>query len=462
MKHHSEHILDLYVRHSDQISDERNEIEKHLSHCAGCRAVADDLREFYLLAENSRKQIASHTEPDDALIVQPQYTRSRPLKKVQIPNSISVRLWSFVRRRPVTSSMFMLGFVALCFISINTIQKKFEANPWYYDYSVSNNSVEVFDKNDVKLWEKRVDGVVVSLKDLEKAYSFYRTLIADIDNNGRNEVIILSSLTADSTTSFKPKVFDGRGSLVNTYTIPFQKIQFKSKQYETEFMASSVVFGGNKQKNVFVVYENGRSPVIIVRYDEHGNILGTYWHYGQIISMIFFDVDLDGNDELILSGINDTEDETKRSFATTIIIDPDRMIQNREGSATKGFGYPSSDAELYYIRFPNPEIMQLTTTNLMATNSNKNVDKYLRVLNRSYSEQLSVAVEYFFDSTLTVNEVKFDSQTLNYHKQLYKEGKLTQPINDDYIKSLKEAVQYWNGAHWVNKPTRIGANISLK
>lgn len=461
MSHYAEHILELYVRNSTEVQEHRTEIEQHLAECYSCRELVQEMREFYLLAEDSKKLLSDSTIDSGSVSIEPHIGRYT-VSGSYISSSFPARITRFAKQRPVTSSLFAFGFIALCFISLNTIQNKLDANPWYYDYNVSNNSVVVFDKNEVKLWEKRVDGVVVSLKDLEKSYSFYKTLIADIDNNGRNEVIILSSLVADGTASFKPKVFDGRGNLVNTFTIPFPKIQYKSKRYETEFMARGVVFGGKQQKNVFVVYENGRSPSVIVRYDEQGNIIGTYWHYGQIVSLNIFDVDHNGNDELILSGINDTEDETARSFATTIIIEPDKMIGNRESSATRGFGYPSSDAELYYIRFPNPEIMQHTTSNLMATNSNENEDTFLQVLNRSYSEQLTVAIAYFFDSTLTVNDVKFDASTLNYHTQLFKAGKLKQQINDEYIKSLKEAVLYWNGTTWMNKPTRISGQISLK
>ncbi len=461
MNHYSEHIIELFIRNSIEVEPDREAILRHLKACAGCRELAQEIHDFYIQAEDAKKLLVGQSDESTSLVMEA-HIEKRHIFSVYIPNSFPVRLVRFVKKKPITSSIFVLGFIALCFISINTIQKRFEANPAYYEYNIKNNSLVVFDKNDTKLWEKRIKEDAASINDFAASSILYRTLTADVDNDGKKEIVSILSFASDEKQSTKARLFDGKGNNINTYNIPFQKIQYKSKLYETEFYPSCVVFGGNKKQSLFVSNNNGRSPSVVVRYDGKGNILGTYWHYGQTL-MIFFDVNHDGHDELILNGINDTEDETNGSFATTIILDPDKVVGNCESSATRGFGFPSSNAELCYIRYPNPEIVKQLECNLGASNSTNNKgDKLFRVLNRANFEQSSIAIEYFIDSTFTVKDVKFDAGMLIKHSQLYKEGKLMHPVNDEYIKSLKEAVLYWNGSTWVNTPAKIIGQLSLK
>ncbi|MFA5834942.1 MAG: hypothetical protein WDA22_15810 [Bacteroidota bacterium] len=803
MNHYTEHILDLYVRNSEQIANDRTDIEQHLSQCAGCRAVAEDLREFYLLAENGKKQLSAHSEEEDALIVQPAYVRSRPLTKIQMPNSIPARLWQFVRKRPIVGSVSMFGLVTSMiffvkmfipseggnpeYLRINTSRSQVEiynhesklmwsqswregvydsfmeeqfsitssvvsdinndgkneiisliptlngietpegkvllqvitadkkilftkelgdnihydqeeyfpqfsergvivddfdgdgkkeiivgaphrhspyilyrldsqgnilgeylhyghfwgiynvildgkktivacgiddkydkpvvvglnpqkiigktssttqpefglptttaevfqiamprslfdigenpkprvtskiietknsltfgvanaipdsngipykyieytftkemrihdvrvtdwsrrvferrkkegtikenldntyleglktkiqywngkqwqekfvkldgsivesqttmlSSPYYYDYNRSKNTVVIFDKEDHILWEKRIKEDVASIKEFSTSSVIYRTLIDDVNSDGKKEVVTILNFAADENISTNIRIFDGKGNKTSTYSVPFQHIQYKSKQYNTKFYPSSIVFGGNSKKTLFAMFGNGRSPSALVRFDEQGKIIGTFWHYGQC-AMTFFDIDHDGKEELLLNGINDTEDEANRSFAVTIVLDPDKILGNYECSSTKGFNLPSSNAELYYVRYPNPEVSNHVTTNFGASNSSNKGDKLLRVLNTAYDGGLAVAFEYFFDSTFTVKDVKFDSGMLMKHNQLFKEGKLKYPINDQYVNSLKDSLQYWNGVAWVNTPTKIRGQLSLK
>jgi hypothetical protein len=460
MKHYSEHILELFVCNSSEVEQEREAISRHLETCLGCRSLVEELKEFYVRAVDSQKLISAQAEDSTSLVMEARIGR-RDISASYVSNSIPARLVRFAKKQPVTSSLFTLGFIVLGWYSIYSIQKKNESNPWYYEYNVKNNSLMVFDKNDTKLWEKRIKENVASILDFSASSIIYRTLTADIDNDGRKEVISILNFAFDETQSTKVRVFDGKGNAINTFTIPFQQIQYKAKQYGTEFYPTSIIFGGNSKRTLFVSNNNGRSPTVIIRYDEKGNILGSYWHYGQG-TINFLDVDHDGHDELILNGINDTEDETDRSFAVTIILDPDKIVGTCESSATKGFGFSSSAAELYYIRYPIPDIIQQTVFNMGATNSTNKNDKLLRVLNRANFDQSSVAIEYFFDSTFAVKDVKFDSGMLIKHNQLFNEGKLKQPINEQYIKSLKEAVLYWNGSHWSTKPTSVLGQMSLQ
>jgi hypothetical protein len=461
MEHFSEHMLELYARNSDGVQNRRAEIEQHLAECFSCRELVLELQAFYDQTDKSKKMLAAQPEESSSLVMEA-HIRKREVSSVYVSHSLPARIIRFVKKQPVASSMVTLGLIVLGLYSFNTVQKKGEENPVSYQYNTESNCIAVYNKNDVKLWEKRLRIGVGPVIEMEKGYSLNRTVIADIDQDGLNEVIILSTLATEEPSFSKVKIFDAQGKIKKEIQPPFQTIRYISKKYDTEYNPSTVLFGGNQQKNFYISYENGRSPSIIARYDGQGKIVGTFKHFGQLSGMLFYDVDHDGKNELILNGINDTEDETKRSFAVTVILDPDKITGDCESSATKGFGLPSSSAELYYIRYPIPEIIQQSTINLIAKNTFSKGDKEFRVLCEGVVDKTSVAIEYFFDSTLAVRDVKFASQTLTHHNLLYKQGKLSQPITEQYIRSLKEAVLFWDGATWGKKPVRIGLNISQK
>ncbi len=100
------------------------------------------------------------------------------------------------------------------------------------------------------------------------------------------------------------------------------------------------------------------------------------------------------------------------------------------------------------IRYPNPEIIENVAANLIAKTSAFPTEKDLRVLTDAVFENSRIALEYFYDSTMTVKDVKFDSQTLFYYSTLFNQGKLKQPVNDAYTRSLVRSVLYWEGNKW--------------
>ncbi len=460
MSHYNEHILELYVRNSTDVQKHRAEIEQHLAECNSCRELVQEIREFYTLAEDSKKLLSDSTINSGSVSIEPhigKYTVSGSY----ISNSFPARLVRFAKQRPITSSLFTFGFIVISYFSLNSIISSNDRNPLNYKYNEKNNSLIILDKYDSLLWEKKIQEDASSLIDVLATTVIYRTVIADIDHDGINDITTILRFISDEVATPQIRVLDGNGKTKNTFSIPFHKIQYKTKHYQTNFFPSSLEFGGNTGNTLFASANNGRSPTVILRYDGSGNLLGSYWHFGHL-TVLLFDADLDGNVELILNGINDTEDETKRSFACTIILDPEKIVGNCESSATPGFGLPVSEAELYYIRYSIPEVLNYSISNLVAVNSTNKDEKYVRVLNRARLEHSAIAIEYFFDSTFTVKDVKFDTGMLITHNQLYKEGKLKNPMNEQYIKSLKDAVMYWDGSNWVNKPTRINRQISLQ
>ncbi len=460
MNHYPEHILELYARNSPDVSAQYAEIEQHCAECFSCREMVREMIEFYSSAEATNKLLGSAESESNALVMEAQI-RKRSLPQVFISHSLPVRLARFIRRRPAASSFFGAILLMAGYFSVSSMVRSSKGSPDNHHFDEQTNSVVVFDKSDNRLWTLKLNIEVKDLKAMEESYFALKVMEFDVTRNGVNEVIIIPPVMNDIDSRGSAKIYNAAGEKTGDLSVPFREIHFGTRRYDRDFYPSVMVADQDK-KNLFISFTNGRSPTIIARYGNDGSLLGTYWHYGQLNSMVFFDVDHDGKKELILSGINDTEDETKRSFAVTIILDPEKIIGNAECSATNGFGLPSSNSEHRIIRYPIPEIIENAPVNLIAKTTAYPSEKDLRVLTDALFENSRIALEYFYDSSMTVKDVKFDAQTLYYYSTLFKQGKLKQSINDEYIGSLVHSVLYWDGSEWVNYPMNAKRQLSLK
>ncbi len=53
MKHYTEHILELFYLKSKSVSLNREEIEEHLTNCAGCTDLFNQIADFYKRMDKS-------------------------------------------------------------------------------------------------------------------------------------------------------------------------------------------------------------------------------------------------------------------------------------------------------------------------------------------------------------------------------------------------------------------------
>ena len=458
MNHFPEHILELYVRSSPEVAGQQTAIEQHCAECFSCSEMVREMQEFYHAAETTTKLLDAAGTESNALVMEAQI-RNRPIPQAYVSQSLPVRMVRFVRRRPATSSFFGAVVLLFGYLSFSTVTHSSKGGPAYHQFNVEDNSVEVFDRSDNRLWKLKLNSDAKGLKQLEESYFSVRVIEFDLNQDGIKEVVIIPPVMNDADIRGSAKIFTANGERSGDLSVPFRDIHFGTLKYDRDFYPS-VMVADQERKNLFISYTNGRSPSIIARYGNDGTLLGTYWHYGQLNSIVFFDVDRDGKKELVLSGINDTEDDTKRSFAVTMILDPEKIIGNTECSATNGFGLPSSNSEHMIIRYPNPEIILDAPVNLIAKTSAFPSEKDLRVITDAVYDKTQIAIEYFFDSTMTVHDVKFSAQTLFYHSTLFNEGKLKQPINDAYTRSLLQSVLYWEGNEWKIDPLENKGQVS--
>ncbi len=457
MKHYSEHILDLFVRNSNLISDSSAEIESHLSVCVGCRTVAENLREFYLLAEEDKKLLASGDETDDALIVQPGYIRTRPLVRITEKNALPVRLWQYARHRPFATTMSMFALTAILLFTLRQFGAINDTNPVEFNYSTGEKKIMVYNKNGIQLWS-------VSVKDLGPAEDFnvlHRRakfdLLLDIDHDGKNEFLTTRFLVAQPTDGVrKLNIVNSDGSYRRSIVLSLDTIHFRSLQYSRPFEPTFLLFDSTTQ-SLFIAASNLRSPWVLQRYDRSLSLLSEYWHFGGI-QFGQVDINNDGRQEIALYGKNDVDDVTMNDFPFLTILDPSKITDVKEDAATQGFGLTASDAAIMSIRFPSPDISLALKRNPAAVHilneNNEGFDVFVAVEYKP-GEPLT-GLEYHYSKSLArITGARWNTGFEAFHQKLKQEGRISSAFGEQYLEELATKVAYWNGKNWILKTNAL-------
>jgi hypothetical protein len=136
------------------------------------------------------------------------------------------------------------------------------------------------------------------------------------------------------------------------------------------------------------------------------------------------------------------------------VLDPKKIVGITESSATRGFGNPASDAELFYVRFPVCDLDKA-----MNVHSSAQIRNNERVGSLSISSGLnndkSPNFEYCFDSQMHATQVLYDSQTPAIHSKLRSEKKITSTFDASYLENLRQGVEYWDGSGWQSNWTKV-------
>ncbi len=364
---------------------------------------------------------------------------------------------AFRREHPITSSSIAMAILALVAVSLSFLWPR-QSVPGYYYYNTSANQLDVYSNSNKLLWSlPAID--IGNDEQYEISCAAHKTIIADLDNNGQTDVFTTVPLRNQNQPS-PLTVYNAEGKLVKTVDFGSGDISFRGERYYTPFGANFLISekmpGGSK--NLFVYADNGRSPAFLARYDDNLKLVGKYWHYGDFAPYLAGPYH-DGVRDIVIAGENDLHEMSGGKFDFVALLDPTKIVGNRECSATPGFGFRPSDAEIYYIKLPRSSLERAGGIGGKATVIDKGTDSLLYVEVKSSEDNLITGFwgfDFFFSTKdMSVLEVKYTSPTPETFNMFKKEGKITGTFDDAYLQNLKNGVRYWNGKTWVKRPTRI-------
>ncbi len=478
-EHISELKIDKFAVNPDLLDEnDRIDIEKHLSECAFCRDYYTRLKNFYSGLEHKLEN--SPGEKDRELAVTllrkkgSKLLPSKALEKTEVESligtytdiarvsrreSLPQRLYFFAQSRPVVSGVAMFALIAILSITFLFYQESGDSNPAFA--LVQNYQLRVYNQDAELLWTKPALGMPdlssttwKGSRDHARRY----LMVEDIDGNGVKEVLLVYSADRKSANDTLA-CYNYDGSLRWQGELP-EPVQYGDRE-QTRFIHWDVrdflIIQKNKdqRKQLFVIAGSRLNPSILFELDPlTGTLLQTYWNNGHINHLHTFDVEGDGNTEIVIGGINNPHEN-----AFIAILDP-LNISGYGPTGKEDIPQSVSKAQpKFYILFPKSSVseswntVRYNSTGLIEITPGPALMVHVNELpGRDFDEQGGII--YILDDSMRVTSVTHNAPFRLTHRRLVDEGILNDTLNADYWDNLKRSMRYWDGEKFVNEWVR--------
>jgi hypothetical protein len=467
MQHLDEHTIELYVAGSIRVADRKSAIEEHLAGCPTCRDLADRMKSYYqdfeqALAERDGTSVGR----SDAVVksrrpLTPRYERHAKAVRVERGGGVA-RVFKFARQHPMATiggSGILIGGLALLLNAVIPGKTHYE-NPAYCVYSHDQGLIEIRNAENKNLWTLSTKLFLRRAVTTDQVTFSRSTLVRDLNGDGRNEVITILPL-GEETNNHTLRAFDGPDRLLvkKSFSEPFQ---YLDRTYSSNIDFGSLIvedIGKDGHPEVWITGNSrDRSPSVTIRMDGEGNVLGKYWHFGQLREVYCARLGDDHKKQIILTGMDDAEDTTHNEFPVIVVLDPEKVVGETRSSRSTGFAFPVSDAEVFCVSLPQSDInlalgKRAGSTVMMDTTYSLMPFRVTTTVQRRDVDFFDL--DYFFDSTMTIKEVKSNNHTDSVREELVKQGLLKRSAERSYQQNLKDNVRYWDGREWQGNPTRV-------
>jgi hypothetical protein len=339
------------------------------------------------------------------------------------------------------TSGYIIGLFALTFILFFqfTPQTLKDRNPAEVFFDSQKKQYKILNKQREELWALNWfgDGNYTS-SDVEKS-----TKIADLDNDGKNEVITVAFyLDSDPTDKNVMKIYNADGTL--RLKKKYGKTMIYNKQIITnDFTLRNLLvedFDGDGIKEFYIGMANNHSPYALLKIDQDGNTIGEFWHYGHYWE--FYATSFGSkHKQIILCGISDV-DSLQRAIIT--IINPNKLSGICQSSSSPHFGFSFTSAEQSTIEFPRTVIDDKFQTKPRVAIKTFEQDSLIGFEVRSVSSIPTIpynSFEYIFDVNWLPVEVKAYDSSRQLFRISYNQGKILFPLTESYLNELKRKVK---------------------
>ena len=466
MQHLDEHTLAFYAMGVEYPSSERDAIEAHLAECCGCRAQVEELRGIdQHVAQTTDSAEQSEDLPSNAVVTLPRAIKRHPNAPPVWLESRSLargaRFKALVRRHPLAAGSAGLVLAFLVFFSIRTVSDwvRPTGQPLFVRLNRLGTALEVCGKNEVLF------DIPVSLTDASESERQRQentcTRITDLDGDRNMEVVTGAPYQEGEKLVWNAlRTFNNDGQLraVRHLGTP---VRYRGVDYTGSYGILSVVItspAGSAGKEILVGINNDRSPWCLMRLDKEGRTLGEFWHFGWLWGIAIVNLEGAAQEFVVLSGANNVEYRSNLNYPVLTVLDPAGIKGSTESECTRGFGFPASDAQLYYIRSGNVNPALISGVKV----ENPSFGNYVKVRADSslyVSEVFDVPnnfpeIIYTFDKHLDLKDVWMsDGPRITLREKFL--AKKTPAGFDEFMNDLKSKVQYWDGSQWKNERTMV-------
>lgn len=286
---------------------------------------------------------------------------------------------------------------------------------WSYDFNVDN--LECEDHYKIRFQQKS-----------QFDFSFYLPclMFRDINGDGTQETLFAMQ-TTDNSQDNRLICFDHKGNIFWEYNIGRPVDDKPERSFSGPIISGidTIDIDGNGTLEIFILANHKADfSGLAVFLNGAGEKIGAYKNSGHLEDYALEDIDKDGINELLLTGVNTDWDQPCLVVLDHTCLNGESPQPNSEGGETKDLSCPGK----YYILMP---ILAVRTI----CGAHNGVKKISLSENPDQMLTLSDLVEYTFNASLELTDVSFSYRFLMEYQGMRRDGKV-----DRNPSALKEAL----------------------
>jgi hypothetical protein len=267
-----------------------------------------------------------------------------------------------------------------------------------------------------------------------------KVTVVDVDGDGRKEVLLnYLPLNLDEAGG-SLMCFDARGNLRWEYHYGSKK-SFGQRTFSSSYVGRllrPVQIAGKPYlltvANHYVWY-----PSQVALLDPRtGRLVEEYWHPGALYNAILRDLNGDGQDEVILGGINNPGEGLGHAALAALTLPfskaPRRVIQSDDP-----FPPLTGGGELNYALFPYPDVCRMH--GMLPWIARLSIDQSRRILVETALPEAG-GILYYLGFDFQVQECRFSDQFAPLHQRLFLQHLLDHPLSARETESLGKVVRF--------------------
>ncbi|MBN2280937.1 MAG: hypothetical protein JXQ65_10175 [Candidatus Marinimicrobia bacterium] len=267
--------------------------------------------------------------------------------------------------------------------------------------------------------------------------------IDDMDNDGKNEVII--NIATNNELMGTVYYYNYNGKMKWKFD-NHKKMYFGDDEFSDNYYGRWIFthdFDNDGNKSIITYFANSPYyPSRLIKFDIEGNILGEYWNSGSFNSVNLLDIDDDGIDEILFSGTNNQYND-----GIFGILEHDKIIGH---SPQTTYNYTPQNIpegqQILYMKFNMPDDISGRygrghIQNICVMNdSTFSINYTSGILQRGGSVRLD-----FNNKMALLSYVISDAFLIKYHEIYGKD------LRDIHTEAELTNYQFWDGEKWVDE-----------
>lgn len=308
---------------------------------------------------------------------------------------------------------------------------------WEYDFKIENLGDNDNYHNNANY--KRIEGYARQLPYI---------IIQDFDNNGLKEVLFGVKAQGEINEG---EIFYFSHNGKRKWSLELGK-EFKlgDHTYHKTYALKGFFTGdidNNRDLEIFVIARHrDEHPTQLLVLNHEGTKIGEYWNAGRLTDYEFADLNADGQEELLLVGVNN-----EYGKGALIVFDAGNIKgASPQKSSEYKFEQSNFGSEIYYLLFPRTVVDLVIqpskeSINLIEIKDNR------KIFLTTYSSNINFILNFDFE----IEEVRFSDSFRKKYSDFQFEGKIKEGKFDEKkaAEKLKSEILYFNGKGFTTKPS---------